>query len=341
VVPFDAVLGQPTAVATLVRALESGRVHHAYRFEGPSGVGKELAAFAFAQALVCAAGARLGCGRCEACRRAVELSSGEPRTPLHPDVVLVERGLYPASVLGRDRAEVNEISVQQVRRVVLSQAGYPPHEGRARVFIVRAADELGPEAANALLKTLEEPRPATHFVLLTARPHRLLDTVRSRSLGVRFGPLPDETLAAILRARGVGEGLGELVALAAGSASAALEAADPERSAARQRFVAEVKRAVAGGLDDAVEVGEGAERDRHLLAAELGGLGVAYAREAREHAAIAPERSERAAVCHRLVGDAIDALERNASPALTLSSLVCSLARARQTRPGYREGARI
>src|SRR5262245_55689940 len=67
---FDHVLGQPTAVATLVRALEAGVVHHAYRFEGPAGVGKELAALAFARALLCEGGDRLGCGRCEACRRA-------------------------------------------------------------------------------------------------------------------------------------------------------------------------------------------------------------------------------------------------------------------------------
>src|SRR6185295_8936471 len=91
---FDRILGQTTAVETLERALRTGNVHHAYRFEGPSGVGKEMAAFGFAQALVCATSppsgrARHACGRCSACVRAVTLSSETPSVPLHPDVVLL------------------------------------------------------------------------------------------------------------------------------------------------------------------------------------------------------------------------------------------------------------
>jgi len=96
---FDRILGQAAAVETLERALRTGNVHHAYRFEGPNGVGKEMAAFGFAQALVCTTEppllqARRACGRCSACVRAVTLSSEAPCVPLHPDVVLLERGLY-------------------------------------------------------------------------------------------------------------------------------------------------------------------------------------------------------------------------------------------------------
>src|SRR3954468_1892608 len=98
---FDAILGQPTAVRTLKTALASERLHHAYRFEGPDGVGKERAAFALAQALVCTVSPNVGCGECSACRRAVSLSDDAPAVPRHPDVVLVERGLYPPAVLGR------------------------------------------------------------------------------------------------------------------------------------------------------------------------------------------------------------------------------------------------
>src|SRR5262249_44124970 len=135
--PFDRILAQRAAIGTLQRALKSGRVHHAYRFEGPAGVGKEMAAFALAQALVCTTrleggkGLGTGCGTCSSCVRAVTRSEAPP-VPLHPDVVLVERGLYPAETIGRSRPEVQDISVDQIRRVVLERASFPPHEGRAR-----------------------------------------------------------------------------------------------------------------------------------------------------------------------------------------------------------------
>src|SRR5690242_797134 len=109
--PFTHILGQDTAIATLSRALESNRVHHAYRFEGPDGTGKEMAAFALAQALVCTSGNPLGCGACDACRRAITLAADRPRAPLHPDVRIVERGFYPPDVIGQRNEEAKEISV--------------------------------------------------------------------------------------------------------------------------------------------------------------------------------------------------------------------------------------
>jgi len=145
---FDRIRGQGPAIETLVRALENGRVHHAYRFEGPPGVGKEMAAFALAQSLVCAKGGRLGCGECSACQRAVRLAEEDPHVPLHPDVVLLGRGLYPAQVLGTASRESTGIGVEQIRRLVLSRVGFSPHEGRAFVFIIREAEDLTQQAAN-------------------------------------------------------------------------------------------------------------------------------------------------------------------------------------------------
>ena len=104
--PFETVLGQSSAVGTLERALRSGKVHHAYRFEGPNGVGKEMAAFALAQALVCESPPPEGhvhwaCGKCSACTRAVAKTKTDPGLPVHPDVVILERGLYSAEALRR------------------------------------------------------------------------------------------------------------------------------------------------------------------------------------------------------------------------------------------------
>jgi DNA polymerase-3 subunit delta' len=104
----------------------------------------------------------------------------------HPDIVFLERGLYEPSQIGRKTPETQDISVDQVRTLVLARAAFGPHEGRAKVFIIRRAEELSIAAANALLKTLEEPLPRTHFILLTAQRAELLSTVQSRALPVRF-----------------------------------------------------------------------------------------------------------------------------------------------------------
>ena len=322
--PFSHILGQEAAVATLTAALRRGRAHHAYRFEGPEGTGKELAAFALAQALVCTGGDPLGCGRCDACRRAVTMSHEEPHVPQHPDVALVERGLYAPEVIGKKDPERKDISVDQVRTIVLSHASYPPHEGRARVFIVRRAEELNANAANALLKTLEEPRQGTHFVLITSRGDRLLDTIRSRTLPVRFGPLPDAVVRGILTARRVpAERHDMAIELAAGSASAALELVDEERSRARDAFVSGVLGAVdARDLGPAVVLSEGGERDRAELREDLRALGAVLARRARREVENAPEAACAAAKRYDAVARAVVSLERNASPQLTMIALI-------------------
>jgi DNA polymerase-3 subunit delta' len=322
-VPFSHILGQDAAVATISAALRRGRVHHAYRFEGPDGTGKEMAAFALAQALVCVGGDPLGCGRCDACERAVKLSE-RPKTPIHPDVTVVEKNLYPPETIGRSRGELTEISVDQIRTIVLAHAAYPPHEGRARVFIVRRAEELSVGAANALLKTLEEPRQGTHFILISSRGDRLLNTIRSRTLPVRFGPLPDEVVRGVLVRNKVPEETHALVIeLAAGSASLALELADAERTAARDAFVAGVLGAVdARDLGNAVQLSEGGDKDKAALREDLRALAAVLARRSRQEVEAAPRAALVAARRYEAVAKAVVSLERNASPGLTMIALI-------------------
>lgn len=314
-------------MGTLVRALQAGRVHHAYRFEGPPGVGKELAAVALSQALVCTAGDPLGCGRCDACRRAAARSTGRPEAPLHPDVAIVAKNFYPAAVIGRSRDELTEISVDQIRAIVLARAAFPPHEGRARVFIIRDAEELSVGAANALLKTLEEPRPGTHFILLTSRGDRLLNTIRSRTLPIRFAPLAEPIVRDILRAHGVPEARHDLaVELAAGSASAALALSNDEETAARDAFVKQVLAAAAArDLGPAVAFAESVDRDKAALMRDLRALGAALARDARAAVAHDPRSAALSARRYQAVARAVVHLERNASPSLAMASLIAEL----------------
>src|SRR4051812_870553 len=294
---FSHILGQEPALQTLTRALDRGHVHHAYRFEGPAGVGKELAAFALAQALVCEAPVAAGdsvagpgfraCEKCSACQRALRISDDEPRVPAHPDVVLLQRGLY------RGRISANEatgISIEQVRRIVLERIGYRPHEGRARVFIVRDADEFTVSAANALLKTLEEPGPNTHFVLLTSRPNRLLDTIRSRTLPVRFSPLSDELVARILQDRGLDP---KAAQVAQGSVALALDLASEDARKEREDFVAAAHSAVAArDLAPAIKFAE-AKRERDALRGLLAYFAQSLAIHGREQAATRVQEAER------------------------------------------------
>jgi DNA polymerase III subunit delta' len=303
-----------------VRALESGRVHHAYRFEGPTGVGKEMAAFALAQSLVCTKGGRLGCGECGACQRAVHLSDEDPHVPLHPDVVLLGRGLYPAAALGTASRESTGIGVEQIRRLVLSRVGFSPHEGRAFVFIVREAEDLTQQAANALLKTLEEPPQRTHFVLLTSRPRRLLDTIRSRTLSVRFGPLPEDVLEGILEQHGRSK---ECARAAEGSAEAALSLSDEEAARARSDFVkSAIEATLAPTLEGAIAFAQARPEDRDDLRQNLQALCRHLTREAHAQLSGDARLASLAAKRYSIVYEALDAIDRNGQPALALEAMI-------------------
>lgn len=322
---FDEVLGQPVAVQILKHALRSKKVHHAYRFEGPDGVGKERAALALAQSLVCDApgDGALACGACSACHRAITFTDQEPHVPHHPDVVLIARGLY-SKVLGKP--ETNGIGVEQIRQVVLNRMGYSPHEGRALVFIIRAAHEISVRAANALLKTLEEPPASMYFVLLTDTPGAMLDTVRSRTLAVRFGPLPDAVVAQILQAQGCDPAV---AGHASGSAARALELSNVEVTERRAEFIENVRCALtAPDFGSAISGFDLRNKDRHELRQELGFLAHSFAERARATARTNLASAEKAARRFTLVHDSMRALEANGSPALTIESLISRLRRA-------------
>ncbi len=321
------VLAQDAAITTLRRGLAAGRVHHALLFDGPAGVGKELAAFGLAQALVCErreAGSDRACAACSACRRA--MPPADPRgLPLHPDVVLLERGLHEPARIGRRTPETQEISIDQVRALVLARAAFGPHEGRAKVFVIRRAEELSISAANALLKTLEEPGDRTHFVMLTENRDWLMPTILSRTQRVRFGHLPDAVVERLLAGRGVASAdAKEAARLAAGSFEAALALVDEQALADKRAFVESALAALdAPTTQGAVDLAEAEKKDKRALAEKLGAL--ASALHARSVAALASDPTARAADVaarqHALVLDAMVRLERNASPQLVVESL--------------------
>jgi DNA polymerase-3 subunit delta' len=241
--------------------------------------------------------------------------------------VLIERGLYPPEALRRARPELQEISVDQVRRLVLERISFPPHEGRARVFIVRSAHELSLAAANALLKTLEEPSGATHFVLLTDRGNELLTTIRSRTQVVRFGPLPEAIVRTILEDKGISPEAARMAAeLSGGSVATALGLSDAEATKERHAFVEAALGALrSSDLSAAVALSDARARDKDILRDRLSALAAHFAKIGRTVVSDDPVRATRAAHGHGVVAQAIDELERNGSPALVLEAMVARL----------------
>jgi DNA polymerase-3 subunit delta' len=328
--PFRDVLGQDLAIEILRRGLARGRLHHALLFVGPEGVGKELAAFGLACAVTCEREPGEGCGTCPTCHRVLSISSEGAAVPLHPDVVVVERGLYSKEIIGKD--EKTDISVDQIRRVVLEKINFGPHEARERIVIIRRAEEMNAGAANALLKTLEEPPGHTRFVLLTSRPGELLPTIRSRTQPIRFSLLRDDVVEKILIARGVEPALAKQSAeLAGGSVEVADALADPAQSEERTRAVEALRRASQGPLHEALEVtssyGNSGE-DRRLLAEHLTALQASDAIELRRLVLAAaadprPETEARidVALARFATARAVEAtLDRNANVPLALES---------------------
>jgi len=127
-------------------------------------------AIALAMALSCTTARGEGCDpdrQCDSCAKIA--------TNIHPDVV---------TLLREGAAQI--IPIENVRSQVIARMGMPPHEGEVRVFVVEEATSMAPPAANALLKTLEEPPARTLFVLCTTAPEQLLPTIRSRCQRVRF-----------------------------------------------------------------------------------------------------------------------------------------------------------
>lgn len=174
--PFRDIYGHERPLGILKTVLERDRIPQALLFHGMEGIGKRTTALAFAQALNCREGGTDACGRCPSCRK---IAHGT-----HPDVsTLTAEGQY--------------IRIRDIR-ALQEQMQFKPYEGRWRVFLVQEADRMNLEAANALLKTLEEPSANHGLILLTAHPDRLPRTVLSRCQQVRFHPLPRETVQRFL-----------------------------------------------------------------------------------------------------------------------------------------------
>lgn len=187
---MEQILGQRRAIEPLQAALASGRLHHAYIFHGPAGVGKFTTARVLAEHLLChepartLTGALEPCGGCPACK--AFMHDG------HPDLHVVTKELARFS----DDSKIRNQKLMNIPRDVLNErlvgpVTRMPRLGDRKVFIVDEAELIDAIGQNLLLKTLEEPPVGTFIILITSAEDRLLPTIRSRCQRVAFTPLPD------------------------------------------------------------------------------------------------------------------------------------------------------
>ena len=201
--PFRDIYGQDKQVSVLQGAIKSDRVPHAYLFHGIQGIGKKTTAKILAKALNCVENNADSCDRCPPC---LKIEHGS-----HPDFVFIE----PDGIF---------IKIEKIRELQ-DQIKFRPFEGRKRVFIITNADRMNDASANALLKTLEEPKPSNVLILITPRIHKLPQTIISRCQKIRFNPVRPETIASYLTDRlAIDEqSAAEIASSAGGSIGRALE----------------------------------------------------------------------------------------------------------------------
>jgi len=177
--PFAALIGNERIKTLLQRAVSEARIGQSLLMAGPRGVGKYQFALALAQALNCEQPASGdACGHCIPCRK---IARNE-----HADVRTILRESQDPFAKKEPRSQF--IKIEQTR-LMSEQAQFRPYEGRRRVFILDDAEWLRREAANSLLKTLEEPPETSLIILITPKPFALIDTIRSRCLMLSFAPL--------------------------------------------------------------------------------------------------------------------------------------------------------
>jgi DNA polymerase-3 subunit delta' len=319
------VVGHEWAVKLLRRAVGTGSVSHAYLFTGPPGVGKTALALALAAALLCQGEGDRPCGNCRGCRL---VASGN-----HPDLHVVE-----------SERPGDSLKIEQVRDLQ-RQLALTPLEGHWRVALLRRFEEATTSAANALLKTLEEPPSYVVLIVLATDADRLLPTIVSRCQQVPLRPLPVALVRQALVERwSVGPVQAELLAhLSGGRLGWAVRTLEDEAALQRRaqrlddlsdllaastterfRYAERLARDPVA-TQEVLDLWLGWWRDAVLLAA---GADTPLTNVDREGALRDHGRRfgvERSTAMVEALRSAIDRLKRNANPRLTLEVLMLDL----------------
>jgi DNA polymerase-3 subunit delta' len=223
--PFADIAGHERVVEMLQRAVRRGKTSHSYIFEGPVGCGRRKTALALIQTLFCPNADSDACGVCPPCRKV----GGNN----HADIHLIE-----------PLPDKRDISIEQLREMQ-REVALRPYEAPCKACIIEPAERMSLNAANSLLKTLEEPPGNAIIILLTENAEILLPTIRSRCQILRFSPLSPENVRALLEKEGMeADTAAQLAPLANGSMQRAHELDNDDITRRRQLLLDRV-----GALD--------------------------------------------------------------------------------------------
>jgi DNA polymerase III subunit delta' len=225
-VSWHSVRGHDRVVESLRTSLRQERFPHALLFVGPGGIGKRTFARKLAQSLLCETHSAVELDPCETC----------------PGCLQVDAGTHPDFIEAAKPEDKHELPISVIRDLC-DQFALKPARGLRKVAILDDADDLNEEASNAFLKTLEEPPPGAVLILIGTSPELQLETIVSRCQVIRFDPLAEPEIAALLIEKGIAGDADSAVRLAAlgeGSVSRAIGLADAELERFRRLLIDEI-----------------------------------------------------------------------------------------------------
>lgn len=173
---FNEIIGHERVIEILQKSIKNNTISHSYLFEGESGIGKRMVAYAFSKTLLCKEGGIEPCNRCTSCSK---FDSGN-----HPDFFLIE-------------AEKGLIKIKKIENLIKEMAT-APFESRKKVFIIDESHLMNVEGKNAILKTLEEPPHYVNIILISSNPKNLLPTILSRVQSIKFYPIKPKEIIELL-----------------------------------------------------------------------------------------------------------------------------------------------
>ncbi len=250
--PFADIVGHERIVEVFRRSVRSGKISHSYIFEGVSGCGRRKTALALIQAIYCQAVDDDACGVCPACRK---VTGGN-----HGDIHVVE-----------PLPDKRDISIDQLREIQ-RELSLRPYEAPRKACIMEPAERMSVNAANSLLKTLEEPPGNAIIILLTENADMLLATIRSRCQLIRFSPLSPENIRLLLIRNGMEPDAADLLApMAEGSVQRACELDNDALSARRGMLLTHLSALSLGKIGSVFDTAEelAGNRDETLESLDL------------------------------------------------------------------------